>query len=319
MEISFSVPEQNTIINHGYGQASYGIVRSLQSLGHSVAYRSPVPPVEFNFSEPMYWMWSQRDNYRIGMAAWESTELKRDWKVTLRGYDELWATSPWVARVYEDHGYSVSQIYQHGVDPVVWTRQERQPTGPIRLLHIGEPAPRKGGQLTYDVFSETFGDTRDVTLTIKAQNQHKIDLGVQPDNVTLITDDLSQSDLVKLVHDHDVLVYPSYGEGFGLIPLQAMVTGMPTICTAAWAPYDHLLADGLRVESSLQTSPWKNLPGKVHHPDPVDLAGAMLEAVEYFDHYSKLCYLIAADVQEEYDWDKLTKDAFKDAVKKFEK
>jgi glycosyltransferase involved in cell wall biosynthesis len=106
---------------------------------------------------------------------------------------------------------------------------------------MGEPAPRKGGQMVFDTFSEVFGINENATLTIKAHGYNTVrgrriyqTSEASPNSRSL---ELDTYQLVDLVQRHDVLLYPSYGEGFGLIPLQAMVTGMPVVCTGAWAPY----------------------------------------------------------------------------------
>ena len=48
-------------------------------------------------------------------------------------------------------------------------------------------------------------------------------------NVRHIKENLTLEHLISLFHYHDILIYPSEGEGFGLIPLQALATGMPVI------------------------------------------------------------------------------------------
>lgn len=309
------------VTNHGYGQVSFQIVRALQRAGHQVPFQDSTAPVELNISQPYFWRWSNPDAYKIGMVAWESTKVPEIWKHGLASCDELWTPSPLIAKWLKNEGYPVTQVYQHGIDSKVWTRKQRDlPTGPIRFLHIGEPALRKGGQMTFDAFNERF--TADQAhLTIKAHGASNV-RGFH-DNVTLIRDELSDHDMVKLVHDHDILVYPSYGEGFGLIPLQAMSTGMPVVMSKGWAPYEYLMPGGsaseLLVKTELKDSPWPQVhPGKMLHPDPDDLGEAMVEAVEHFDHYRQVCDMLAVDVHEDYNWDRLTERAFAHIVDRFE-
>jgi glycosyltransferase involved in cell wall biosynthesis len=42
---------------------------------------------------------------------------------------------------------------------------------------------------------------------------------------------LPQPDLVRIMHESDVFVFPSLCEGFGLVILEAMATGLPVITT----------------------------------------------------------------------------------------
>lgn len=311
-----TVPPQNLQTANGFGQASYQIVSSLQRLGHEVRLFDKTAPVEFAFCQPEYWQWSNKSAYHIGYVPWESTHVPEKWKYYMRGADEIWTTSPLVASWFKDAGIE-AKVYQHGVDSSVWTRKKRVRNGPVKLLHIGEPAVRKGGPLVLQTFTDRFAFDDDATLTIKSNGP--TDLRSDLPNVTIIEDKYSEEELVKLVHDHDVLVYPSWGEGFGLIPLQAMSTGMPTIITEGWAPYEYLVNQSLLVSTDWSPSPWPKVhPGKMLRPNPIDLGWALEDAVEDFDHYAEFCDMLAVDVHEDYNWDKLTAEAFAPVVSRFD-
>lgn len=309
--------------NHGYGVISRDIVYSLQSLGHSVPFRDPTAQVELNIGQPYHWMWMNRASYKIGLVAWESTQIPPNWHQGLRTADEIWTPSPVVAGWFAEQGYD-AKVYEHGVDSTLWTPRRRKPKSRIRFLHIGEPAPRKGGQLVYDAFKEVFGNTEH-TLTIKAHSMSRIrgKNNAHPfkecKNVNLITDELPEEELVGLVQSHDVLVYPSYGEGFGLIPLQAMATGMPVICTEAWAPYKSLLVPELRLRSQLGNSLWPVMhPGEVFFPDLAHLRELLAYTVDNFEILSKKSFGLVPHIQRRYSWDRQTKKAFDPICEKFE-
>jgi glycosyltransferase involved in cell wall biosynthesis len=341
MRFSIFTPESNGTATHGYGVAALGMIKSLESLGHTVARNDPTAPVEIAFCQPYLWDWSSKDSYKIGYVPWESTSLPESWIGPMLTTDEIWTTSPWCQRVFDKHGFPDVHIFQHGIETTGddgWTRKRRRPEGrPIRFLHIGEPAPRKGGQLVYDTFVEAFGDRTDVSLTIKAHEYNSVrgltpltvaadgNVYVDPSagsqkNVKLLTDEMSVFDLIDLVRRHDVLVYPSWGEGFGLIPLQAMVTGMPTICTANWAPYRHLLLPELRLPSKLTQSPWPDMhPGNMYEPDAVALKSMMVNLADPLEYQnaSVRAYAKSFQVEQEYDWLKLTADAFEHIFENF--
>lgn len=340
MRISISTPASNTEPNHGYGVAAAGMIESLEFLGHSVTYNDPTAPVEIAFCQPYLWEWSSPDSYKIGYVPWESTRLPDNWIAPMHTADEIWTTSTWCQRVFEKAGFTDVRVYQHGIDtgPEGWTRKRRRPRDRgIRFLHIGEPAPRKGGQLVYDTFKAAFGDRMDVSLTIKAHNYNTVrglegfDVGgdgnlylnPEPDvhtNVKLIKKDMETFELIDLVRRHDVLVYPSWGEGFGLIPLQAMATGMPVICTGVWAPYKHLLLPDLTLPARLTPSPWKEMhPGNMYEPDASALKSMMIHLADPadFDNASARAYVQSFRVELEYDWTKLTESAFEHIFENF--
>jgi glycosyltransferase involved in cell wall biosynthesis len=237
--------------------------------------------------------------------------------------DEVWATSDWTAGVFKDAGViKPVHTYRHGIDPI-WTPRLRERGDKLRFLHVGEPAPRKGGQYALDAFFDAFGERDDVHLTIKGHHQHFVrswQMGAvkSPElpNVTINTDNLSTEDMVKLFHEHDVLVYPSWGEGFGLIPLQALATGMPTICTSAWAPYKKYLHD-LKLSSERVRSTWTYHPGKVYQPNYDQLVNLYRQAESDFFNLSHQFHKQTDLVHAEYNWERLTQKAFAHIVEMF--
>lgn len=341
MRISILTPDTNKGAAIGYGTALAGMYTSLELLGHTVSYNDPDAPVEIAFCQPYIWHWTNPKAYHIGYVPWESTKIPEEWFNGFRTADEIWTTSEWCKQVFENKTNKLEnvRVYPHGVDAFTWQRKRRRwnPDRPLRFLHMGEPAPRKGGQLVHDTFLDLFEGRDDVTLTIKAHDHNTIrgierfglaeDGGIylfdQPNknkNVKLITRQMEEFELVDLVRRHDVLVYPSWGEGFGLIPLQAMATGMPVICPPQWAPYADLLVPELRLPAQLARSPWQEMhPGNMYEPDRVALR-AIMESMSdpgNFLNASVQAYRYSFDVETQYDWTALTKSAFAHIVEKF--
>jgi hypothetical protein len=243
--------------------------------------------------------------------------------------DEIWTTSDWCANVFEDNGYKVDKVYPHGIDPM-WKPYKRPDDGIIKFLHVGEPAPRKAGQMVVEAFTSLFGNNPQYSLTIKADRinttriyNNFIDKNIigSPEklysNINLITDVLTDEQLVYLYNSHDVLIYPSYGEGFGFIPLQALATGMPTICTNGWAHYEKYLGP-LKLKSKIIDSPWP-FPhkGKVFEPNRQHLLELMRDVSINFKAYSSYYFAQSTKIHLDYNWDQLTKNAFGDIFKKF--
>ena len=197
-------------------------------------------------------------------------------------------------------------------------------------MHIGEPAPRKGGQMAVDAFVKLFGNDPRYSLTIKSFKHNttriynnyidKNILGLPNDlynNIYIIDKDMTTEELVNLYYEHDVLIYPSYGEGFGFISLQALATGMPTICTDGWAHYDRYLGP-LKLKSELIDSPWP-FPheGKVYEPKYQHLLELMRDVAINFKAYSGYYYAQSTKIHEEYNWKQLTNNSFEHIFKKF--
>lgn len=328
MNISFSTPIVNLRSNNGYGHAAEKIVKSLNNLGHKVPFQDSKAPVQLNFSQPNYFK-LHRNQYQISYTPWESTVIPKIWKPFLESVDEIWTTSDWCANVFTDNGFNDIKVYPHGIDPI-WKPKRREEPEVIKFLHIGEPAPRKAGQMVVDAFVALFGNDPRYSLTIKAYNNNttriynnyldKQILGL-PDilykNIKVITEDIPEEQLVDLYHQHHVLIYPSYGEGFGFIPLQALATGMPVISTYDWAHYSNFLGP-LKLKSELIDSPWPHPhEGKVFEPNYQHLLELMRDVVMNYKAYSGYYYAQSTKIHEQYNWDQLTNKSFSHIFKKF--
>lgn len=322
MKISYHTVENNLDTTIGFGNAGFNVVRSLQRLGHTVPFNDESAPVQISFNHPQHYKFFT-NQYKIGYTPWESTELPFGWVERMNSCDEVWATSDWTADVFKSAGVSVPvKTYLHGLDPK-WQPIKRERKDIVKFLHMGEPALRKGGQMAVDAFRAAFGDSTDVHLTVKAYYQTYVrgwtDKGFGlPDynNVTFITDNLTTQELRNLYASHDIMVYPSYGEGFGLIPLQALGTGMPVICTEAWAPYRHYLSP-LGLSSRLDRSIWSVHPGDVFYPNYEELVQLYIYAFDEVDSLSKHFFEQAPRVHDAFNWDRLTAEVITDLTQKF--
>lgn len=321
--ISFYTPQSNFVRGIGYSEAAYYLINSLQKLGFEIPFNSPDPTHQLLFCQPSYYADFLRPAQKqISIIPWESTAPMDDWMEILEEVDEVWATSTWCKQVYESWGLkNVTKVFPHGIG-ADWIPKRKKPGAVLKFLHIGEPSPRKGGQLAYEAFKLAFGDREDVCLYVKTRNHSTIrnkvgtsiisqDLGK---NVKLLPVDLSEDRLIGLYQQCDFLVYPSYGEGFGLFGLQGLATGTPTICTEEWAEYSEFLGD-LALDSKYIDSPWQEMhPGQVLLPDKDQLVDKLRFCADNVDTLHKHFYRQAFEVHAKYDWLKLTEKAFENVL-----
>ena len=309
MKISYYTVDGNLDKTNGYGNAGFQLIRALQSAGHEVPFNDSESPIQISFCQPNHYKFHD-SQYKIGYTPWESTELPDGWLARMNACDEIWATSSWVADVYRNAGVRVPiYVVHHGLDPK-WKLVNRELGDKLHFFHHGEPALRKGGQMTLDAFRAAFGDKEDVHLTIKANSQHYLRAwhdGVfslpEYDNVSIITTLLFEGELVELYNRMDCMVYPSYGEGFGLIPLQALGTGMPVISTTDWAPYGHYIERAhLSIETRRDRSLWPVHPGNVYYPNFDDLVSKMKDVYDNWGTYASHFEVQSVNVHMEFNW-----------------
>lgn len=216
--------------NCGYGYAAVELITAWQRMNIPVWWGDDESEIAFSFSQPEHYDWQNDSQFKIGYTPWESTRLPPGWVQKMNLMDEVWTTSYACRDWFVANGVTRPvRVLHHGINREHFPSRKRQigDGEPFKFLHIGEPADRKGGQYVYETFKSVFGGRSDVQLTLKGNPRFEVDCS----NVTVISEMLSQEELLQLYYDHHAFLYPSNGEGFGLLPFQAAATGMPTLAT----------------------------------------------------------------------------------------
>lgn len=299
----------------GYSHASYQAMQALNRAGFDTRVLDPNSPVGISMGFPKDYKFFKHQ-LKIGYTAWESTELKAGWKEAMLQVDDLWATSTWTAEVFKEAlGIEDVHVYPHGIT-LDWTPKKREIGEVFRFLHIGEPQARKNGQLTVEAFAELFGNDPNYQLILKCTNINTTrifhedgSIAGGPDgrykNIKIITQEFSHKTMIDLYHTAHAMIYPTTGEGFGFIPLQALATGMPTATTTPWAEYEKYI--NVPIPSILSPSDTPNIhPGNVYNVCKDEIKKSMVDLVNNYEQYSKQAYKNSFHVHMEYDWDRVT-------------
>lgn len=312
MKISFNSNKnsfENLDPNHGFGNAAIHIITSLRKMGHTVHFNDPTADVGFVFNHPSDGKFYP-NQYNILYFPWESTAVRRGWEKVMDSVDELWTPSPWCAGVFSTITSTPIYVYEHGVDHK-WKRKLRGGRDKVKFFHQGAEAARKNGWEVVSAFRRAFPAQNDVELTLKYYNPKMIKMPNVLGRVRYVNEEWPLRKLIQEYHEHDVYVYPSSGEGFGLTPLQAMASGMPTITVKEWAPYSDMLSPELTLSGTLVSSTWDEIhPGKVYRINFDDIVDRMRYAYENIDRLSSESYELAPQVHRRYDWMTLTRETF---------
>jgi hypothetical protein len=321
MKVSFTGAPEYMDRNVGYGEASTHIINSFEKLGVECLIKSKEANIGISFVQPDDYTFGD-NQYKIGYTPWESTDVPYTWLKPMQTVaDEIWATSEWVANVYSSKTTKPIFVYEHGIEDT-WIPKQRllDKSRPFRFLHIGEPASRKDAQAVVDAFIEVFGDNPNVELVLKCSNLNttrvfdpltgavKGSPNAFYKNIKIIESFLTPEQMNGLYNLCDVFVYPSWGEGFGFNPLQAMAQGMPTISTYEWAPYKQYIT--MPLESTPWPSPWPAVhPGLMLKPDYTQLRFFMKDAFENYEKHCDLAYKNSFLIHKDYNWLKVSKPA----------
>jgi alpha-maltose-1-phosphate synthase len=124
--------------------------------------------------------------------------------------------------------------------PIPTEREDTSKSNPLRVLYVGSLTQRKGISYLFSAV-EALGPA--VTLTIvgrKVGSSKALDKACETHRWL---ESLSHSEILALMRQHDVLVFPSLFEGFGLVIGEALSQGLPVITTANTGGPD-ILRDG---------------------------------------------------------------------------
>jgi glycosyltransferase involved in cell wall biosynthesis len=284
---------------------------------------SPKSKIQLCYGTPPGFFYDHQ--YKIQMTQWESTMVPPSWVDLAKGYNEYWTANEFGRDAFLRSGVPEEKlhIFEHGVDADTWTPKKRERGNVIRFLHVDSGSPRKRADIVKTAFNAAFGGNMDYELTLK--HSHSPVSGVdwtdndvlenrgewETANIRHIRENMSLPGLVSLFHFHDVLVYPSEGEGFGLIPLQALATGMPVISTSRWCSYEEFLNENI-IESTFGVSDTVESYtryGEVVLPSVESTVHLMENIVDNFEEQSLVFYGQVNEVTKKYDWLTLSETA----------
>ena len=116
-------------------------------------------------------------------------------------------------------------------------------TGPLRVIFVGSLGQRKGLSYLFDA-CRSLGRAVELTLigTLPLETCPALETELKRERVRWIPS-CPHAEVLAEMAAHDVFVFPSLFEGFGLVLLEAMAMGLPIIATAHTAAPD-LIDDG---------------------------------------------------------------------------
>lgn len=215
----------------GYGTAGNLIYKGLKDYGLNVTDVYNGNKVGVLFHSP-YSIMRLESDYRIIFTMFESDKTPEDWKQYLEFANKIIVPSKWCQEVFKNDGYE-TEVVNLGYNDEVFKYHDRpkRDGGVFKFLHYDAFNLRKGFMELFDAFNKAFGENPNVKLVLKTTNK-KSPLPIPPSaypNIETITGETTQEELAELCNSCDAFVFPSRGEGFGITPLEAMATGLPTI------------------------------------------------------------------------------------------
>ncbi len=128
-----------------------------------------------------------------------------------------------------------------------------QSNGKFRFLFIGQWKERKGIKELLEAWKFSFSTKKEIDLTIKTDEVSQAEVYLSKlfgndwkdkcPNIIFTRNHLSDEQMPSYIRSFDCVVLPSWGEGFGLVGLQAMALGIPVITTNYSGQTDYAKTD----------------------------------------------------------------------------
>jgi alpha-maltose-1-phosphate synthase len=240
-----AVPEQALVeadVVVGYDTSSWILTERCREIGRPLI-------VDQTIAHPDAW---------LPISAELTTQFP-DWRVTIEPripglrkaeqieHDEstlIVASSNFTRKTLISHGVTKDkvQVLPLGVEIDKFTVAPPRGDRPFRFLFVGSISGRKGVPLLLSAWRKLARAGAELWLVGPLSNQTR---GLIPDLPGLrVHGNAPHAEIPAIMRQCDVFVFPSYFEGFGLVILEAMATGLPIITTDATAGPDLISIPG---------------------------------------------------------------------------
>lgn len=148
--------------------------------------------------------------------------------------DHIVVASRFTLNTYVEHGIKAGKISinSYGVDANLFKPRHKQPGDIIRFVFVGLVDARKGIPFLLEVWNKL--DLGNIELTLIGPVTPGIENFIQANYPSVILmGKLSFNEVKDRLPDYDVLIFPSFFEGFGLVIPEAMASGLPVITTTS--------------------------------------------------------------------------------------
>lgn len=239
-----------------------------------------------------------KGQHRVLFTMWETDVLPHSFIRYLPKYDQILVPCKHNVELFSQHHPHVSAV-PLGVDTTFWTPQPKKQNTKFQFRAGGSLWKRKGLDIVVKAFNELA--LPDAELRIKAA-PHARDVpdNIESDTVFLDRQWMSLEDQREWFNQADCFIAASRGEGFGLMPLQAIALGVPTIVSlsSGQQEFAHLATSTIRCGKSQSET-----IGKWDEPNISELKEAMLWHYNNRDESHKKAIALAPQ-SDEFTWQK---------------
>ena len=268
----------------GYGTFGDGLERGLRAAGVEVVGPDDPAPCLLYALPPHFYPGKRVDQRAWCFAMWEADGCPEGLRAGFGNFEGLIVPTPTNLAALSQWHPNV-HLVPLAVDWQFWTPRPRKLDGTFRFLYTKHSPTRKGGDLAEAAVEKLKRDGYDVELVPAT---HPTDEGLR--------------DLFWSAHAY---LQPSRGEGWGMMPHQALASGMPVVISDCpghreygWLPGCYLTKT-VRVPSKLC---FHGDPGYWWEPDPVDLVQTMRTVIDGYGEAHAAAQQAWEECRDLFDW-----------------
>lgn len=291
----------------GYGRMAAEIVNALEGMGIEVVdynEKDKNPYVLFMVPphRPEGWWKGQQT---ILLTMWESTELALEHLTTVPLFDTVLVPSDQNLEIFGAI-HPNTKRFSLGANYDQWHFTERPKTEPFTVLTSGKGGRRKGIDISIKVFKR-FRDE-----IVKRGYPHPrliiksgVTLGNPDPDIVLLDGEVSAEEEIKIFEQAHVYLGLARGEGWGMIPHQAIAQGIPTILSNAHG-HKGFSQYGLRVSCGYIKAETEIVgrSGDWWEPNEDEAYETLLDVFLHYADYADIAEFNAYKIEEDLTWEK---------------
>lgn len=162
---------------------------------------------------------------------WEASRLPKGWADVIEDhFDFVVVPSDWCARIFGEAGVEKPiHVVPLGIDPNRFFYLKRPERDTFSVLWQGITiGDRKGGDIVMQAMQDlALPKSRLIVKSHPRLSGFRGTLEIDTPERKIVHQVVTHGRLLGLYREADMACYPTRGEGFGLIPLQQMATGLP--------------------------------------------------------------------------------------------
>jgi glycosyltransferase involved in cell wall biosynthesis len=236
------------------------------------------------------------------LTMWETNWLPPEFSMYVKEFKTVLVPSLHNWELFSKYHDNV-RVIPLAVDRTIWYPQPHKPNKKFKLLCGGSEWYRKSLDVVLEVFNKL--QLPDAELHIKIVPPHLFaPKDLEYPNVIVHREWMTVEEERNLVLSADAFISISRGEGFGLMPLQAISAGIPTIVSNAHGHREFSDLATHRIPTTLVPTAkgvWQNV-GDWDEPDQEATAEAIKDIYNNRDKYRKQAEQTAPQT-EAFNWD----------------